>query len=349
MALSTSLKRALARAALTRPSLLRAAAGPPRSVDGPALDPQVQALIRLGDLLREPMLHQLPVRDSRRSMRSQTSIVDLPRAAGVDVHESPLRIASGATLRIRVYRPHDLPRPAPALVYFHGGGFVVGDLASHDGVCSWMAHHARAAVIAVDYRLAPEHPYPAAIEDGFGAWQAIVARRDDLGLGAIGVGGDSAGGCLAAVCCQQARALGLPQPALQLLIYPVTDVTSQLPSRRLFARGFYLEKDSIDWFTRHYLPDPSTHREPRASPLLADDVADLAPAVVLTAGFDALRDEGQRYADRLREAGVPVTYECAATLPHGFWSMGGVVDEARRWVTRISELTGERLRAAPSP
>lgn len=339
----TRIKRAFARATLSAPTpLLQIAAGL-RRADGYTLDPQIGLLVRLGELLGEPKTHEQPVPVSRRTFVHQTRIVDLRPPGGVRAEDRTVELAGGPR-PLRIYRPGQLEGGAPALVYYHGGGFVVGDLHSHDGVCRWLSREARAVVIAVDYRMAPEHPFPAAIEDGLAAYRWALEHRGELGVDAIGVGGDSAGGCLAAVVCQQAKALGLPQPAAQMLIYPVTHVGSKLPSRQTFASGVFLEKPTIDWFTDHYLPPGAPRDDPRASPLLAERVDGLAPALVLTAGFDPLRDEGKAYADRLQEAGVPVDYFCATTLPHGFWSMGGVVDEARRWVLRVARRTGALLR-----
>jgi len=325
----TQIKRALSRAVLSAPGrLLRALAGE-RRADGNLLDPQIQTLLRMSELLREPMTHEEPVPVARATFRRQMAIVDVARQAGVTAEDRSIEGPGGA-IGLRIYRPEGLPRGAPALSYFHGGGFVIGDLKSHDRVCRRMAHQAQAVVIAADYRLAPEHPFPAAIDDGLAAYRWASERRDELGIGALGVAGDSAGGCLAAVVCQQAAALGLPQPALQFLIYPVTDVNSTLPSRQTFARGVFLEQATIDWFMEHYLPDHALRTDVRASPLLAERLEGLAPALVVTAGFAALADEGH----------------CAASLPHGFWSMGGVIDEAHTWVDRLSWRAGQMLRQA---
>jgi acetyl esterase len=340
---ATRIKRTLARTSLSAPTPLLQRLARERRADGYALDPQIALLARLGDLLGEPRTHEQPVPIARRTFVHQTGVVDLAPPPDVSAEDREIN-AQGYSLRIRIYRPPRAEPEAPALVYYHGGGFVIGDLRSHDGVCRWLSQEARITVIAVDYRLAPEHTFPAAIEDGLAAYRWAVEHQSELRFSALGVGGDSAGGCLAAVTCQQARELGLAQPALQLLIYPVTHVGSTLPSRKTFEDGVFLEKATIDWFTEYYLPDPATRSDPRASPLLAEHLDGLAPALVLTAGFDPLRDEGRAYANRLKEAGVPVEYFCATTLPHGFWSMGGVIDEARRWVLRVSRRTGALLR-----
>lgn len=339
----TRLKRAFARTVLPTTARLVQAVTGARRVDGNTLDPQIALMLRLAELMGEPRTHEQPVPVARRTFRHQVGIVDLPLLTEVHTEDRAIDI-SGVSIPLRIYRPPTLERVLPALVFFHGGGFVIGDLLSHDPVCRWLAREARAVVIAVDYRLAPEHRFPAAVDDCLAAYRWVSEHRDELRVGAVGVGGDSAGGCLAAVVCQQAQRLGLAQPALQFLIYPTTQTNSQHPSRTTFASGLLLEKDTIAWFINHYLPDPSEHADPRASPLLAESVAGLAPTLMVTAGFDPLRDEGRAYADRLQEAGVPVEYHCATGLPHGFWSMGGAIDDARSWVLRLSRRAGELLR-----
>ncbi|MCU0654232.1 MAG: alpha/beta hydrolase [Polyangiaceae bacterium] len=336
------IKRVLAQSTLAAPPRVLQTFAPSLRADGAALDPQIAALIRLGNLLREPKTHEQPVPLARATFRHQTRIVDLSPPPDVASEELRLQI-NGTSLQARLYRPAGAPGRPPALVYFHGGGFVIGDLDSHDGVCRWLSRGSGAAVLSVAYRMAPEHPFPAAVDDAVASYRWALEQRERLGLGALGVGGDSAGGCLAAVVCQQAQREGLPQPAMQLLVYPVTHVGSQLPSREAFARDLFLERPTIDWFCDQYLPPPLPRDDPRASPLLAPELTGLAPALVITAGFDPLRDEGERYAERLREAGVPVEHHRAQTLPHGFWSMGGVCDEARRWVLRMARRTGQLL------
>jgi acetyl esterase len=214
-------------------------------------------------------------------------------------------------------------------VYFHGGGWVVCDLDTHDNGCRFLARESGAAVLSVDYRLAPEHPFPAAVEDAFAAFRWAVENAADFGVdpAVIAVGGDSAGGNLAAVVSQLARDDEGPAPAFQLLIYPVTDLSTKRLSYELFREGFFLTEPHMDWYRDHYLPDLESARDPRASPLLADDLSNLAPAYIATAGFDVLRDEGEEYARRLREAGVPVALRRHRNLIHGMATrvgMGGV-------------------------
>src|SRR4051812_6049769 len=223
-----------------------------------------------------------------------------------------------AEIRARLYVPPGIPDPSPLLVYFHGGGYVCGDLDTHDSACRFLAAGAELRVLSVDYRLAPEHPFPAAVEDGLAALRFASDNAKSLGAGPIAVGGDSAGGNLAAVVAQEARGEE-HAPAVQLLIYPVTDWSRKAESYRLFREGFFLTEAEMDWYRAHYLPgDPGAARDPRASPLLADDLTGVAPACVVVAGFDPLRDEGIAYARRLEEAGVPTALRVYWGLVHGF-------------------------------
>ncbi|MGX9671840.1 alpha/beta hydrolase [Mycobacterium sp. HM-7] len=223
-------------------------------------------------------------------------------------------------LRARHYRP-DVTGPTPMLVFFHGGGFVVGGIESHDGLCRLISRDAGVQVVSVEYRLAPEHPAPAASDDCYATYLWCVENAARLGAdpAKIAVGGDSAGGNLAAVVSQQARDNRAPLPALQLLIYPVTNFAGDTRSKVLFADGYFLSKIDMDWFRANYLAesklDPS---DPRVSPLLADDLSGLPPALVLTGGFDPLRDEGDAYAAALAAAGVPVDHRTYGSLIHAF-------------------------------
>ncbi len=220
----------------------------------------------------------------------------------------------------RHYRPAGAD-PAPMLVFYHGGGWVIGDLDTHDQLCRLTCRDAGVHVLAIDYRLAPEHPAPAAADDAYAAFRWAHEHAAELGAlpGTVAVGGDSAGGNLAAVVSQLARDDGGPMPAVQWLIYPVTDCTAQTRSRTLFADGFLLTKHDMDWYTDQYVGtsdiDPA---DPRVSPLLADDLSGLPPALIAVAGFDPLRDEGERYAAALRAAGNVVDLRRMGSLTHAF-------------------------------
>ena len=231
-----------------------------------------------------------------------------------------------APIPARHYEPLEPGGPHPLLVYYHGGGFLYGDLDTHDNVCRILCRHAGAHVLAVDYRLSPEHPFPAAVEDARAAlrWAYVNAERLGADPSRIGVGGDSAGGNLAAVTSQLAANDGGPAPVLQLLIYPVTDFTIRRRSRELFGDGFLLTNAEMDWFEANYLgPGSPQASDPRASPLLATDLSGLPPAFVVTAAFDPLRDEGEAYARALQDAGTPATLRRFPGFIHGFINAAG--------------------------
>ncbi len=238
----------------------------------------------------------------------------------------------GGTLAVRVYRPHSAHAVLPALVFFHGGGWVVGDLDTHDHVCRHLAFAGDVVVIAIDYRLAPEHPFPAAVEDAIAAVRWVRTAAGTLGIDAarIAVGGDSAGGNLAAIVCLAARDTGEPLPVFQLLIYPAVDFTADNASLRDNATGFLLTRTLLHQFYDWYVGPVHDRRDWRISPLLAASHADLPPALVQTAEFDPLRDEGVLYADTLRAARVPVDHRHYADMVHGFARMGGRVERGRR-------------------
>ena len=234
----------------------------------------------------------------------------------------------------------------PALVYFHGGGWVIGDLDTHDGVCRLIANAAQCAVISVDYRLAPEHKFPAAVDDAWAATRWIVGHAGQLAIDPtrVAVGGDSAGGNLAAVVALMARDAGGPTLALQVLQYPVTDLSAETRSYQDFAEGYTLTRTGMRWFKAHYLDKPEDARDWRVSPLLAPSLAGVAPALIVTAGFDPLRDEGTAYAERLRDAGVTVDYVCYGGMLHGFTPMGKLIETGNRAVTLIAGAMRQALR-----
>jgi acetyl esterase len=231
---------------------------------------------------------------------------------------------------VRLYRPPVQDPDAPLMVFAHFGGGVIGDLDTCHAFCSILAKTTRGPVLSVDYRLAPEHRFPAGLEDVLAAyrWGRDNAERFGAPLDQAAIGGDSMGGNFAAVICQELKRLGEPQPALQLLIYPCVEVACESASMTTYAEAFPLTRAMMDWFMGHYMGPADSPADPRLSPIRAEDLSGLAPAVIVTAGFDPLLDQGEAYARRLKEAGVPVIYRCYDALAHGFTAFTGAVPGA---------------------
>ena len=295
------------------------------------LHPQVQALL---DLMKErgvPPTHTLTPTAARTAYRERRTFTQ-PDPPEIGLLHDLLAEGPHGTIPLRVYRPLGSHEQAvlPVLVYFHGGGWVIGDLDTHDTLCRELSNGAGCAVISVDYRMGPENIFPAAVDDCVAATKWIHAQAAELHVDAarIAVGGDSAGGNLAAVVAITARDGGDLPIAYQLLIYPATDQHRDLPSHTSNGQGYMLTTDSLDYFAGHYLPDKAMYKDWRSSPLLRDDLSNLPPSLVLTAGYDPLRDEGKAYAERLTAAGNRATYVCFERQIHGFILMGKVLDEA---------------------
>jgi acetyl esterase/lipase len=233
---------------------------------------------------------------------------------------------------------------SPGIVYFHGGAGIFNDLETHDGVCRMLANASASRVISIDYRLAPEHPFPAAVDDAFFAvqWVADHARELRVYPNKLVVAGDSVGGTLATVVCQLAKQAGGPTIALQLLLCPVTDWSGEYESRQIFGHGYFIDRNLIDWTRRYAWPPETDLRDVRVSPLRAPDLTGLPPAHIHTAEFDPFRDEGKAYADALGQSGVPVHYICHSGMIHHFYGMGGVIPYAR---TAIADV-GAAIRAS---
>ncbi|MDQ6641872.1 MAG: alpha/beta hydrolase [Actinomycetota bacterium] len=309
----------------------RVLAGRPVRRDGLTLATETQLMLRLQTLVREPKVEELPLPRARATLVRQARIVggELPigetRDLTVDGAEGPLRA--------RLYAPSaTLSAPAsPLLMFIHGGGMMYGDIESHDAPCRFLAEQAGVRVLSVDYRLAPENQFPVAVEDCAAAYRWVVAHAEELGAepSRLAVGGDSAGGYLSATTAVTAAEEGLPL-AFQLLIYPATDFTKESESRRLFAEGFYLNKRFMDGAKSAYYPPGTDLFDPQASVLMRQKFPDgLAPAYVVTAGFDPLRDEGEAYAALLGEHGVEVEARRFPDLIHGFLNVVGCGRAAR--------------------
>jgi acetyl esterase/lipase len=314
------------------------------------LDRNIAALLQLIENAGYPPIAQSTVEQARAGIRAL--MVDLRNPALLADVGSVSDDVIASSVPVRVYRPAGVPGATPTIVFMHGGGFVVGDLDTHEGVCRALCRDTGAVVVSVDYRLAPEHPFAAAVEDSYAALRWVAEHIGDFGGDAdrLAVAGDSAGGNLAAVCAQLAKADG-PSLAAQLLVYPNVDLLGDYPSRTENAEGYFLTLADMRWFAEHYLgmaeDDPSVAelaRDPRLSPLLAESLEGLPPAVVVTAEFDPLRDEGNAYASALQKAGVRVEHREVPGLIHGFYGLelfSPAVADASAWVNaRFKELLG---------
>ncbi|MBL0726669.1 alpha/beta hydrolase [Piscinibacter sp. HJYY11] len=273
-----------------------------------------------------PPLHSMPVRDARKAYTLRSEVLDLPRAPLARVEDITIPAADGTPLEARLYAPSTAV--LPLMLYTHGGGFTIGNLETHDSLCRQFALRSGVAVVALHYRLAPEHRFPVAVDDTWSAMTWLSRHGATLGLDGtrLAVGGDSAGGTLAAVAALHARDIGLPL-ALQLLITPGTTAHQDTASHEQFESGFLLEGEGIDWFFNHYID--RAHREDwRFAPLNADDAEGVAPACFILAECDPLVDEGIAYADKLRAAGVAVDLDLYRGVTHDFIKMGRALPEA---------------------
>lgn len=294
------------------------------------LDPQTQALLDRNTQNGAPATHQMTPQQAREAyLARRATLQPEPQVVGAVIDlDMP---GPQSTLAVRVYRPSEnTDAKLPALVYFHGGGFVIGDLQSHDNVCRALCHESGGVVVAVDYRRAPEHTYPAAAHDCVAATRWVHANHQVLNIdpARMAVGGDSAGGQLAAVVAQALKEDPDVRLVFQLLIYPITDALMQSESIERNGQGYSLGKRDLAYYYDHYFADPKQRGEPMASPLRAPDLSNLPDALVLTAGFDPLHDEGLAYANALSRAGNHTQYISFARQIHGFVLMGRVIDEA---------------------
>jgi acetyl esterase len=288
------------------------------------IDPQVRYL------LDEMAKAGGPPPEARTVEENRLMLQDMAQLSGPAEDVASVVDTLADTVPVRIYTPAG-EKPFPVLVFYHGGGWVIGDLDSHDGTCRSLANRAGCMVVAVDYRLAPEHPFPAAVDDAYAALGWVAKNIADFGGDGsrLAVGGDSAGGNLTAVVAQLARDRGGPALAFQLLIYPATDMDDASPSMLENADGYLLSRAYMDWFRHHYLKDPADAASPLLSPARTSDLSGLPPTLVITAEFDPLRDQGAAYAKRLAAAGVPAEHLNYDGMIHGFFQMTGVLAAAR--------------------
>jgi acetyl esterase len=315
------------------------------------LDPDIALLLVIGERTGDSEVAGRSPGSARRSILASVAIIeDLP-SGEIGVRERELPDADGGVMRARLYEPVGLPAPSPGLVFVHGGGWVVGDLDTHDTLCRRLALEAQARVLSVEPRLAPEHPFPAAVHDSLAAFRYAVREASALGFdpARLGVAGDSAGGNLSAVVGHLTRGDAV-RPKLSVLIYPAVDATRSFPSHRERGEGYFLTTRSIDWYLEQYAgatsqPGHASRTDPLLSPFHEADLTGAPPALVVVAGFDPLRDEGEAYAEKLRAAGVAAEVLRSPSLPHGFALMTGVCGRALRDTERFARRAGELLRA----
>lgn len=316
-------------------SAQRRLAGPPVVLDGQTLAVDTQLMLRLASVVG-PAVETLPVQQGRQALRDQAIVSGGRPAVG------SVRSLKVAGMRARLYVPTGAPAVGPLVLFLHGGGFMYGDLDSHDAPCRVLAEKGQVRVLSVAYRLAPEAPFPAAYDDALAAFDWVVANADELGAdpARLGVAGDSAGGNLAA-------GVALARPgrlAFQLLVYPVTErIGEETASRTLFAKGFYLTGDFIAQADQTYVPGDVDPADPRLAPLYAEVPEGVAPAYIVTAGFDPLRDEAEAYAEKLRDAGVKVELHRYPDQIHGFFNVVGAGRSARAAVEEIAAKLRESL------
>lgn len=309
------------------------------------LHPEISAFLDLVDDGRRagrPALHELPLEGARQDFEASSESL---RAGAPSMPVEALLIPAreGRKLPVRLYRP--VGSGDAAILYFHGGGYTVGSLDSHDGLCRWLAKHCDCAVISVGYRLAPEAPFPAATFDARDAWSWLLESAASLGLNPrrLAVGGDSAGATLATVLCAELAGEGAEQPCAQLLFYPAADASARSESQELFAEGYLLETASLDWFYQQYVPEVAQRSDWRCSPVHAGvALQGSAPALLFAAQFDPLLDEGLAYAHALVEQGVEVEAERCCGMTHDFLRMGNLVPEVQGYYRRVAEFLAAR-------
>jgi len=310
------------------------------------LDPQADALLKQMEADGVPDISEMSVPQARMFLENTFAEMVPDPEPMAEVKDFTVSAPTGR-LPVRLYKPEGSRSTPPLVIFFHGGGWVIGSIESHDATCRALASASGCAVASVEYRLAPESGFPAAPKDCYAATRWLVENAAELGVDgeSVAVAGDSAGGTLAAVVSLMARDRGGPKISCQVLIYPAVDFTGNYPSKEENAEGYFLTTRAMRWFTEHYLPSESEAKEAMASPLLADDHSGLPPAIIVTAGFDPLRDEGEAYANKLHEVEVEVKQSRYDGMIHGFVSMIGALDKAQESIDEM----GRELRATLKP
>ncbi|WP_353257391.1 alpha/beta hydrolase fold domain-containing protein [Hyphomonas sp.] len=315
-----SLQRFIAKAVSSLPGnlIVKLSGGEPMTVGGRTLEPQLQMIAWNGRAA--PPMSSLPAETVQAAVKTQLALLEDVASYGAGAEDLTIPGPDGNTIPARLYRPSAQDPRHPLIVYFHMGGGVIGDLETCNAWCAALALGTQAPVLSVDYRLAPQHKFPAGLNDCIAAYKWALANAETFGApaGKAAVGGDSMGGNFSAIISQQMKREGGPVPVLQLLIYPAIDISKDYPSKKTFAKTFSLSQDTMDWFMKQYLPEGTNLADLRISPGHSADLSGLPPAVVITAGHDPLSDEGDEYAQRLKAAGVPVVHKRYDQLAHAF-------------------------------
>jgi acetyl esterase len=311
-------------------------------IDGQRLNNKARVLCWIDNKTAKPVL-TTPVKTTRQNMEMIAGQLAGKPPKLHSIEDMALTAPQG-DIPARLYRPNGSDK-LPVLLYYHGGGYIRGSLESHDTLCAKLAKYGDFAVLAVDYRLAPEVKFPGAVEDAVAALKWVQENGDSLGLDTtrIAVGGDSSGGCLAAAVAQQAKILGMVLPQFQLLLYPTLDAHLSSPSHQLFAKGFFLSHERIQAYRDMYLNSATERDDVRASPLLNPDLVELPPALIITAGFDPLRDEAEQYAKALKEAGVAMGLVRFPGMVHGFMSLTAVLPQAEKALKQAADAVKHAL------
>ena len=344
-----SLQATIAKTLLKLPAgwLVKLSGGKPVEIGGRTLDPHFQFLAH--GAKDQPPMSSLSAQDGRAASAAGLAMFAAKPEPGVSWDDFEINERS-RKIPVRLYRPEAQDAGAPMMVFYHFGGGVIGDLETCHAFCTMIASTARCPVLSVDYRLAPEHKWPAGLEDCEAAyhWALKHAGEYRAPAGEAAIGGDSMGGNFAAIIAQEARRQGWPTPRLQLLIYPAIDVSQPSPSHETYGETYPLSTDTMNWFMGHYIPEDADRADPRISPGQEMDLSDLPPAIVATAGFDPLVDEGEAYARRLEAAGVDTIFKCYDALAHGFTAFTGVSPAADAACREIAGLVA-RVYAETAP
>jgi acetyl esterase len=333
----------LSHTAMSEEDALRLLDGHRITMGDRTMDPKAQIVGEFVKSIRVPGYYP-PLPELRQQLRVMVSLMDEPAPALARIEG--IRIPGPAgEIPARVYSASAATTPLPAVVYFHGGGWVQGDLETHHGLCARLAKHAGVLVVAVDYRLAPEHKFPSAVDDCLAAYRWARAKGRDVGAdpARVAVAGDSAGGNLSATVSQLAASVGSPVPTCQVLIYPAVDFSLDTESHREMVEGHVIPRERVLWYMQQYLRNDADKTDRRASPLRASSLTGQPPALIVTAGFDPLRDEGRAYGDRLREAGVDVVYREYPGQIHAFVSLTKAIPQGMAATLEVAEYLRRRL------